>query len=296
MTRQIAILSGKGGAGKTSVSAALVKLLDSVVAVDADVNASNLPLLLSHDRQAVQPYYGMDVALIDQDRCNGCTICAEACRFDAVSRDEAGRVRIDSGCEGCASCAFSCPVQAISMVERHGGDWYRSTIANGYLVHADLIPGEDNSGKLITKVRNEASAVAKDRDIPYIVIDGPPGTSCQTISSMTGTDLVLAVVEESLSGLSDYRRLAELIGKFSIPHLVLINKAGFSSAIEERILATADAFGGTLAGRIPFDRRIQEALQNLQSLAEMEEYRVEMATVLERLLTTLDKKLKTGDP
>ena len=224
MTHQIAILSGKGGAGKTSVTASIIKMMDSVVAVDADVNASNLPILLPHALGSTSAYYGMDIAAVDQQRCTGCGACLTACQFDAISQSEEGTLLIDSGCEGCAACAFICPVNAISMVERKGGDWYVSSIDNGYLIHADLIPGEDNSGKLITKVRNEAATVAKNQDIPYIVIDGPPGTSCQAISSITGTDLVLAVVEESLSGLSDYRRLAELIQKFSIPHFVLINK------------------------------------------------------------------------
>lgn len=296
MTRQIAILSGKGGAGKTSVTAAIIKLLDRVVAVDADVNASNLPLLLPHQVQTREPYYGMDVALIDQEKCNGCIICSEACRFDAINRDSAGRVWVGSDCEGCASCLFSCPVDAISMVEHEGGEWYVSSMENGCLVHADLIPGEDNSGKLITKVRNQAAAVAKEQNIPYIVIDGPPGTSCQAISSITGTDLVLAVVEESLSGLSDYRRLAELIGKFSIPHFVLINKAGFSPEIESRIKTAAHEFGGTLVGRVPFDRSIPKALQGLQSLAEMDDYRSVIASVLEQLLHTFADKPKTGVP
>ncbi len=284
MTRQIAILSGKGGAGKTSITAAIIKLLDQVIAVDADVNASNLPLLLPHSIESREIYYGMDVARIDQQTCNGCIICSDTCRFDAVSRDAAGRVWIGSDCEGCASCLFSCPVNAIKMVEHEGGEWFRSSIENGYLIHADLIPGEDNSGKLITKVRNAAASVAGEQGIPYIVIDGPPGTSCQAISSITGTDLVLAVVEESLSGLSDYRRLAELVGKFSIPHFVLINKAGFSAEIEHRIRAAAQEFSGTVIGRIPFDRKIPKALQDLHSLAEMEEYRTDMGAVTERLI------------
>jgi len=295
MTHQISILSGKGGTGKTSVAAAIIKTFEAVVAVDADVNASNLPLLLPHQICSSASYYGMGVAYIDQQKCNHCIICLEACQFDAISRDEFGKVWIEAGCEGCASCAYSCPVDAISMVPHKGGEWFVSTIDNGSMVHADLIPGEDNSGKLITRVRNEALAVAKDQDIPYIIIDGPPGTSCQAISSITGIDLVLAVVEESLSGLSDYRRLAELIGKFSIPHCVLINKAGFSATIEQQIRASADEFGGTIVGRIPFDRKIPEALQELRSLAEMDEYRPVIAALKEQLLATCHNKPKTGD-
>lgn len=287
MTHQIAILSGKGGAGKTSITASIIKMMDSVVAVDADVNASNLPILLPHFPRSTSAYYGMDIAAVDQQKCTGCGACLSACRFDAVSMDTDGRVLIDSDCEGCASCAFVCPVDAISMVDRKGGDWYVSAIKNGYLVHADLIPGEDNSGKLITKVRNEASAVAKEHDIAYIIIDGPPGTSCQAISSITGTDLVLAVVEESLSGLSDYRRLAELVQKFSIPHFVLINKSGFSHEVEEKIVNAAREFEGTILGNIPFDTRIPEALQDLQSLSDMDEYEGTIKAVFDQLQMTL---------
>ncbi|MDA3902612.1 MAG: ATP-binding protein, partial [Desulfuromusa sp.] len=266
MTQQIAILSGKGGAGKTSITASIIKMMDSVVAVDADVNASNLPILLPYSTQSTTAYYGMDIAQVDHNQCTGCGICVSTCQFDAISLNEDGKIVIDSDCEGCAACAFVCPVDAINMAARKGGEWYVSSIANGTLIHADLIPGEDNSGKLITKVRSEASAIAKEKNISYIVIDGPPGTSCQAISSITGVDLVLAVVEESLSGLSDYRRLADLIQKFSIPHLVLLNKAGFNAEVENNIVRAAAEFNGKIIGRIPFDRNIPLALQSLQSL------------------------------
>ena len=287
MTHQIAILSGKGGAGKTSVTASIIKMMDSVVAVDADVNASNLPILLPHFPRSTSAYYGMDIAAVDDQKCTQCGACLSVCQFDAINQDAEGRILIDSDCEGCAACAYTCPVDAIQMAERKGGDWYVSSINNGYLVHADLIPGEDNSGKLITKVRNEASAVAKEHDISYIVIDGPPGTSCQAISSITGTDLVLAVVEESLSGLSDYRRLAELVQKFSIPHFVLINKSGFSHEVEEKIVNAAREFKGTILGNIPFDTRIPEALQDLQSLSDMDEYKGTIKNLFNQLETTL---------
>jgi len=288
MTRQISILSGKGGAGKTSITASIIKMMDSVVAVDADVNASNLPILLPHAQQSTTAYYGMDIAQVDHDQCTGCGVCLTACQFDAISQNGEGRILIDSDCEGCAACAFVCPENAISMAKRKGGDWYVSSMNNGYLIHADLIPGEDNSGKLITKVRSEASAIAKEQNIAYIVIDGPPGTSCQAISSITGVDLVLAVVEESLSGLSDYRRLAELIQKFSIPHFVLLNKAGFSTEVENKIIRSADQFGGKVIGRVPFDHNIPQALQNLQSLADMDEYRETIAELL-RQITSFSK-------
>ncbi len=283
MTRQIAILSGKGGAGKTSITASVIKMIDSVVAVDADVNASNLPILIPHQQQSCDDYFGMNMARVDHDRCNGCGECLAACAFDVISWDDAGKILIDSDCEGCAVCAHVCPVDAISMVERKGGEWFVSTTANGYLIHADLIPGEDNSGKLITRIRSAASAIAKENDIAYIIIDGPPGTSCQAISSITGVDLVVAVIEESLSGLSDYRRLAELIGKFSIPHIVLINKGGFNAEIRTAIETAVAEFNGRIIGSIPFDQNIPRALQELRSLAEMDEYKEIIGQLLEQI-------------
>jgi len=284
MIRQIAVLSGKGGAGKTSITAALIKMMKTVIAVDADVNASNLPILLPHQRQATFPYYGMDIAKIQDEKCIGCGRCLAACHFAAIQQTPAGHYRISADCEGCAACAFVCPAEAVIMTRRNSGSWYVSSLPNGTMIHADLTPGEDNSGKLITEIRRKAAEVAKDQHISYIVIDGPPGTSCQAISAMTGTDVVLAVVEESLSGLSDYRRLAELIHKFSIPHYVLINKAGFSQQIDYDIVQTAAHFNGRVAGRIAFNKDIPAALQNLQTLADLDIYRDFFNQVLKQLL------------
>ena len=282
--RQIVILSGKGGAGKTSITASLVKMIDHVVAVDADVNASNLPLLLPHTCLHTNPYNGMDIARINPQTCLSCGRCIDACRFNAIEQTGTERPVISGDCEGCARCSIICPAKAIAMVERKSGEWYTSTLGNGFLVHADLIPGEDNSGKLISRIRREAAAVAKDNQIPYIITDGPPGTSCQAISSLTGNDLVLAVVEESLSGLSDYRRLAELIGKFLLPHLVLINKAGFNEDIAQKIIQTINDYGGTLIGKINYDPDIPQALQNLQTLADLDKYRDLFKTILIKVL------------
>ncbi len=283
MTKQISILSGKGGAGKTSVTASIIKMMDSVIAVDADVNASNLPILLPHQLRSTTDYFGMDIASVNHDLCTGCSACISACQFDAISQNDEGKIIIDSDCEGCSACGFVCPENAISMVKRKSGEWYVSSMQNGHLIHADLIPGEDNSGKLITRIRTAASAIAKENDIAYIIIDGPPGTSCQAISSITGADLVVAVIEESLSGWSDYRRLAELVQKFSIPHIVLLNKGGFSPDVREKITASVEEFDGHIIGSIPFDQKIPQALQELRSLADMDEYKGIIGELLENI-------------
>ena len=285
MIRQIAIMSGKGGAGKTSITAALLKLLPEVVAVDGDVNASNLPILLTTKKLMGNDYYGMDVAQIATENCTQCGHCTEICAFNAIDVDEHGDFSVNDQCEGCAACAWVCPTKCISMVAHSCGTKYLSQLENGFLLHADLIPGEDNSGKLIASIREQAKKVATEKGLEIILIDGPPGTSCQAISCITGVDMVLAVLEESLSGLSDYQRLAKLIERFRIPHLVLLNKTGIDQKLGKRIEAIVDENGGEIIGRLPFDLEIPRSLSRRETLLEMSEYRPVMERLCEKLLS-----------
>lgn len=285
MIRQIAIMSGKGGAGKTSVTAALLKLLPEVVAVDGDVNASNLPILLTTKKLSEDDFYGMDVAQIDSENCTQCGRCTEICAFNAIDIDEQGNYSVNDECEGCAACAWVCPVKCINMVPHCSGIKYLSQLENGFLLHADLIPGEDNSGKLIASIRAQATNVATEKGLGTILIDGPPGTSCQAISSITGVDMVLAVLEESLSGLSDYQRLAKLVERFRIPHLVLLNKAGVDPELGKRIEGVVAENGGEIIGRIPFDMDIPRSLSRRETLLDMPEYRPVMERICEKLLS-----------
>ncbi|NOQ52696.1 MAG: hypothetical protein GQ578_10820 [Desulfuromonadaceae bacterium] len=283
MIRQIAVMSGKGGAGKTSVTAALLKLLPEVVAVDGDVNASNLPILLTLQKLSESSYYAMDVAHIDTESCTRCGRCAEICAFNAIDLDEQGNYSVNDECEGCAACAWVCPEKCISMVPHCSGTKYLSQLENGFLLHADLIPGEDNSGKLIASIRKQARTVATEKSLDLILIDGPPGTSCQAISSLTGVDMVLAVLEESLSGLSDYRRLAKLMESFRIPHLVLINKTGIDPELGKRIETVVAENGGEIVARIPFDMEIPRSLSRRETLLDLPAYRPVIENLCEKL-------------
>jgi MinD superfamily P-loop ATPase len=285
MIREIAVMSGKGGAGKTSVTAALLKLLPDVVAVDGDVNASNLPILLTPRKLSQSDYFGMDVAQIDIESCTRCGHCKEICAFSAIAVDVQGNYSVNDECEGCAACAWVCPVKSISMVPHCSGTKYLSQLENGFLLHADLIPGEDNSGKLIASIRAQARKVATEKGLDIILIDGPPGTSCQAISSITGVDRVLAVLEESLSGLSDYQRLAKLLERFRIPHMVLLNKAGVDLELGKQIEVIVAENSGEIIGRIPFDMEIPRSLSRRETLLDISEYRPLMEQLCEKVLS-----------
>ncbi len=281
---QVAVMSGKGGAGKTSLTAALLKLFPEVIAVDADVNASNLPILLSPQRLTEADYYGMDVATIAAESCAACGQCKEICAFSAVDQQATGVYAVNDECEGCAACAWVCPNQAVSMVPHMSGRKYVSQIRNGYMVHADLIPGEDNSGKLIANIREDARTLAAEKQIATLVIDGPPGTSCQAISSLTGVQLVLVVLEESLSGLSDYRRLAKLLEKFRLPHRVVINKGGLNPALAAEVELAIVTHGGRQVASIPFDAEIPKCLSRKETLLDMKDYRSVVEEVYQQIL------------
>jgi len=281
---QVAVMSGKGGAGKTSLTAALLKLFPEVIAVDADVNASNLPILLMPQPLAEAEYCGMDVAQIAAEVCTACGKCRDICAFGAVEQRDSDLFTVNDECEGCAACAWVCPTKAVTMVPHVSGHKYVSQIKNGYMVHADLIPGEDNSGKLIANIREDARQLANDKQITTLVIDGPPGTSCQAISSLTGVQLVLVVLEESLSGLSDYRRLAKLLEKFRLPHLVVVNKSGLNPALATEVKSSIVEHGGRLVASIPFDAEIPKHLGRLETLLEMKAYRAVIEDVYHQIL------------
>lgn len=286
--KQIAVMSGKGGAGKTSVTAALIKLLPAVIAVDADVNASNLPILLQpEERIEEEAFFGMDVAQITAESCSHCGQCQKICAFAAIDVSSQGDYSVNNNCEGCAACAWVCPTESIHTVPHRCGTQYLSSIDNGYLVHADLNPGADNSGKLIAATRTKARELAQEKNFGIILIDGPPGTSCQAISSLTGVDLVLVILEESLSGLSDYRRLAKLMGHFRLPHLVLLNKVGIDSAVAANLESSVAEYNGTIAARIPFDTDIPQALSRLETLLDIPRYRPEIEKLCEQILKQL---------
>jgi MinD superfamily P-loop ATPase len=263
--KQLVILSGKGGTGKTSVAAAFAHLACEgaphvrAVLADADVDAANLELVLQPDIREVHEFIGGSVAVIDAGRCEGCGLCAEACRFEAILVE--GAYSVDPiACEGCAACLYSCPTEAIHMEPQRAGRWYRSETRFGPLFHAELHPAQENSGKLVTLVKQQARLHALDEGYQAVIVDGPPGIGCPVISAASGADLALVVAEPSVAGVHDMQRALQTTAHFRVPTLVCINKADVYRAGTRRIAEYCRTQGVQVVGRIPFDPTVTEAM------------------------------------
>ncbi len=261
--KQLVILSGKGGTGKTTVAAALAHLASqylSIVLADADVDAANLELVLSPTQVEEHDFTGGQLAIIDPDLCTACGICADVCRFEAViPGDEAYRVD-DIACEGCASCFYQCPEEAIRMEEQTAGRWFRSDTRFGPLFHAHLFAGQENSGKLVTLVKQQGRLQAMDSDADLLIVDGPPGIGCPVISASAGADLALLVVEPTVSGIHDLERILGTTDHFGVPALVCINKADLNQARADEIAGFCAAQGIEVVGQLPFDQVVTKAM------------------------------------
>lgn len=267
----IVVASGKGGAGKTSVAAGLAPVVPQPVLVDADVDASNLALLLRAVNVHSEPFRGGFVALIDRASCIACGECVEACRYGAMVRSVGGTPIpfVDPlACEGCDVCRLVCPVNAIEVRDVVTGEWLASTTPYGLLVHADLGPGGSNSGRLVERVRREAERAAEREGKSWILVDGPPGVGCPTISAMTGADLAVLVAEPTPSGLSDLLRAIDLAEHLRVPACVVLNKADLDASRRDELVATVEARGTSIIGEIPYDDEVVRAIRERRSLAE----------------------------
>jgi MinD superfamily P-loop ATPase len=263
MMKQLVILSGKGGTGKTTVAAALAHLASQelpVVLADADVDAANLELVLDPIKHEEYDFMSGQVAAIDPEKCIACGICADVCRFDAViPGDET--YQVDSlACEGCASCFYQCPEEAIQMEEQQAGLWFRSDTRFGPLFHAHLFAAQENSGKLVTLVKQQARLRGLDTGAALVLVDGPPGIGCPVISASAGMDLALHVVEPTVSGVHDLERIMGTTDHFGVPSLVAINKADLNPARAGEIAAFCAGRGVEVVGRIPYDNIVTEAM------------------------------------
>lgn len=269
--KQWVILSGKGGTGKTTVAAALAHLAAQehrLVMADADVDAANLELVLSPTVVETHDFVGGKAALVDPARCTGCGACVQTCRFEAVSADDS-TCRVDPiACEGCAACFYRCPAGAITMVDQLSGRWFRSDTNLGPLFHARLIAGQENSGKLVTQVKQSARLHAVRSGADLLLVDGPPGIGCPVIAATTGADLALLVVEPSVSGVHDLERILATTRHFGVPAVVCVNKADVSAARTGEVAAVCARGGVPLVGRIPFSETVIRAMVHRQPVTE----------------------------
>jgi len=261
--RQLVILSGKGGTGKTTIAAALAHLASQelpIVLADADVDAANLELVLDPVKQEEHEFMGGQLATIAPEKCTACGICAQVCRFEAVTPgDDAYRVD-PLACEGCASCFYQCPEEAIRMEEQRAGMWFRSDTRYGSLFHAHLFAGQENSGKLVTLVKQQGRLLATDTGAKLLLVDGPPGIGCPVISASAGADMALHVVEPTVSGVHDLERILGTTDHFGVPSLVAINKADLNLARSNEIAAFCAGRGVEVVGRVPYDDVVTEAM------------------------------------
>ncbi|MCX6689379.1 MAG: ATP-binding protein [Methanoregula sp.] len=258
---RLAVISGKGGTGKTMITAALAQLLPkSLVLVDCDVDAANLEILLDPKLIRTEPFMGMKSAVIDPTLCVQCGECKEHCRFAAVERDVDTYQVSPLRCEGCAVCAYVCPVTAISMQPRQTGEIKYSETERGHLVHARLVPGAGNSGLLVHAVKK--MALEHDRDRDYFLIDGPPGTGCPLISTISGVDVVLIVTEPSVSGLHDLKRVVAVCRQFRPRILVAVNRFDLEQSLTETIQLWCREENILVIGKIPFDPAVIESVRN----------------------------------
>lgn len=267
--KELVVLSGKGGTGKTSVTASFAHLAAEVdprieaVIIDADVDASNLELVLEPSVLESHDFTGGKVAVIDRDKCLGNLSCHQVCRFDAIisNSDDSGPVMVDPlSCEGCGTCVHSCPAKAIHLEQEIAGQLYHSESRYGPLFHAFLHPARENSGKMVMALKSMARTHVDGGHYGIILVDGPPGIGCPVISAMTGADLVLVVTEPGAAGIHDLKRVLETAEHFTIPTVVCINKADINPEGTREIEAYCDNNDIPVIGRIPFDTSVTEAM------------------------------------
>jgi MinD superfamily P-loop ATPase len=262
--REVAVISGKGGTGKTSITASLAMLASRAVIVDCDVDAADLHLVLTPRVEERHTFHGAREASIRQDDCLRCGDCMADCRFDAIRMEE-GPLGVPSysvdplSCEGCGVCVRFCPAQAIDFNERVCGEWMVSWTRCGPMVHARLGIAAENSGRLVSTVREKAVSLAQSENRPLVIIDGPPGIGCPVIASITGASLVLVVIEPTVSGEHDLERVLALARHFSIPAAVCVNKWDLNPEMTERIENAALLSMATVAGRVRYDPAVTDA-------------------------------------
>jgi MinD superfamily P-loop ATPase len=290
--KQVVVISGKGGTGKTVITGAFAALAKNKVLADCDVDAADLHLLLQPDIKERHEFKSGQTALIDKKICQLCGQCIVACRFDAISGPVSeGNITskdftVDHiSCEGCAFCSYICPVGAIRMQENISGEWFISETRFGPMVHAKLGIAEENSGKLVSLVRKQAKELAEKNNCDWVIIDGAPGIGCPVIASLSGIDCALVVTESSLSGLHDALRIIDVTRHFKVPVKLVINKHDLNLAMSNQIEQYCQNHGIPLIGKIRFDKSVVEAMVEAKTIIEYKDTPVadEVRLVWDRL-------------
>ena len=276
--REITIISGKGGTGKTTLVGSFAALAENKVIADCDVDAPDLHLLLHPEIIEREEFKGLKVAVMDKTLCTECGICEETCRFNAIAlTEESGYAVNPARCEGCGACVFTCPQEAVTLKERVSGYSFISKTKYGTMAHAQLNIAEEASGKLVTVVRNNAQQVAEKENCELILIDGAPGIGCPVIASLTGVDLALIVTEPTMSGLHDLERILDVTRHFGIASVVCINKYDINEENSRRITEFCRQRGVEMVGNIPYDAVVTEAMVAGKPVVEFSEGKVSEA-------------------
>jgi MinD superfamily P-loop ATPase len=268
--KEIVVLSGKGGTGKTSIVGSFAAVAQGKVLADCDVDAADLHLLLQPSLQQKHEFWSGQVAVIDEEKCTQCGLCQDVCRFDAIKDFKVDPI----SCEGCGFCSHICPSKAITMQESLSGQWFISDTKYGPLAHARLRIAQENSGKLVALVRQQAKQIAERDGLSYIISDGPPGIGCPVISSLSGANLALLITEPTLSGIHDLERVLGVCYHFGIPALVCINKYDLNEDNTRQIESYCLNQGIEVAAKIPFDNIVTEALVQRLPVVEYSQGRV----------------------
>lgn len=287
--KQLLVISGKGGTGKTTLVSSLAALADDKVVSDCDVDAADLHLILNPEIETREEFSGAKEAIKDEGKCTNCGLCREHCRFDAINEN----YEIDPfRCEGCGVCAHVCPEDAIDMEDVLSGYLLVSRTIYGKMVHGELRPGEETSGKLVTEVKQKAQKVAEEEGKDLIIVDGSPGTGCPVIASLSNVDLALIVTEPTLSGLSDLKRVLELSRNFEIEPGIVINKCDLNWDMVEKIEEYASENDVPVYGKIPYDAKVTEAMVEGKNIVEYSEEGVssEIKQIWENLYEDLSPK------
>lgn len=294
--KELVVISGKGGTGKTCLTAAFSSLADKMIICDADVDAADLHLIAGPHIRDSHDFQAGHTAIIDKERCSECGLCQDLCRWKAVTED----FKVDSiTCEGCGVCVFFCPEKAIDFPLNTCGQWFVSDTRFGPMVHARLGMAEENSGKLVSLVRQRARKRAEEKKFDFILTDGPPGVGCPVIAAIGGATSVLIVTEPTVSGIHDLERVAKLTAHFNVPAMVCVNKFDLNPNLSWSIEKIAEEMGLSCIGHIPFDPTFTMAMVQAQSIIEYAPDSIAgraVKEIWERVLKTLELQQQANFP